>query len=91
MIDEDIESKLAALCLIIMPYTWHNGLVREEFVRILERLYNLSNDQRAWCLQMLTDEENIERNSKVIRPSCWKYCWKPGISTYVGIHRLVYQ
>jgi hypothetical protein len=66
MIDEAVESKLAALCLLAAPCAQRSLALREEFLRLLGLRYTLTADQKAWCQQMLTDEESVRRHADVI-------------------------
>ena len=66
MIDEAVDSKLAALCLLVAPCAQRSSILLEEFLRVLELRYRLDGDQRIWCMQMLTNEESRRREPDMI-------------------------
>ena len=66
MIDEAVESKLAALCLLVAPCAQHSPTLCEQFLRLLDLRYRLADDQKAWCQQMLMDEDSRRREPGVI-------------------------
>lgn len=53
MTEDLADTRLGAFCLLVAPYIGQSTTSRREFLHLLDRRYRLSQDQRAWCDDML--------------------------------------